>query len=935
MKSKVQPLVNLNVNPCKMCMPMGAMTAFYGIKNCVSILHGSQGCSTYIRRHMATHYNEPIDIASSSLTEHGTVYGGEENLKKGLTNLINLYHPQVVGVATTCLAETIGEDINRIIQTYYEENPDKNDVTIIPVHSAGYGGTQFEGYFAALTSIVSEVEMDTKPHNKINIIASYMSPADMRTLKDICEAFELEIILLPDISENLDGIFKEKYSRLPESGTDIEDIKHMAGARATIEISNMDFETSPGKVLKEKYGVPYTRVNVPVGLRDNDSLLQILCKISGKEIPQVLKQQRGRYLDAMIDSHKYNAEGRAVVFGEPDFVISMIRICEENGVMPMITATGSVFPHLADYVKNSLDDIAKRYFIEDYMIADDVDFKDIETAAKRYGCNLMIGNSDGRRMEEQLQIALVRRSFPVHDRVGGQRLMTIGYEGSLTLLDEISNVILSIKETTFREVIYKAYYHQEEKFETMQMDQLNCNSDSQSCYTDNSNCKTDNSSFNADNASCNIDNTSITEITEPSQEIEIPMTIEEIRRQEILAKTATHPCYNCAGHKYARMHLPVAPRCNVQCNYCVRKFDCPNESRPGVTTKVLTPEEAFEKYKVVKEKVPNLTVVGIAGPGDALANFDETKKTMELIKEYDPDVTFCLSTNGLLLPTYASELISLGVSHITVTINAVDPKIAGKIYKHINFMGTKYEGESAGAILLSNQLGGLRILVAHGIVCKVNIVSLKGINDTHIPKIVETMKEIGCYITNIMPMIPVEGSVFENMTSLTNKEIEKLRKDCGLIMKQMTHCRQCRADAIGTLDNDLSLEFRGYQPQAIETTDAVYRFAVASKNGMHIDQHFGHVKEWYIYDYKNDSVSYIEKRKIGQYCEGSDACDDKENKINAIIETIADCNGVVAMRIGESPRKQLDKKNIAVVVTYDRIEDAVLKAAHSLIGIRK
>ena len=878
MKTKVQPLVNLNVNPCKMCMPMGAMTAFYGIKNCVSILHGSQGCSTYIRRHMATHYNEPIDIASSSLTEHGTVYGGEENLKKGLTNLIDLYHPQVVGVATTCLAETIGEDINRIIQIYYEENPDKREVTIIPVHSAGYGGTQFEGYFAALTAIVSEVEMDTKPNNKINIISSNMSPADMRTLKELCKLFELDIILLPDLSENLDGVFKEKYNRLPEDGTDIVDIKQMAGARATIEISNMEFENSPAKVLKEKYGVPYTRVNVPVGLRDNDAFLKVLSKLSGKEIPQLLKQQRGRYLDAMIDSHKYNSEGRAVVFGEPDFIISMIRICEENGIMPMITATGSVFPRLVDYVKNSIEDIAKRYFVEDYTIADDVDFKDIETAAERYGCNLMIGNSDGRRIEEHLQIALVRRSFPVHDRVGGQRLKTIGYEGSLTLLDELSNAILSRKESTFREVIYKAYFHKEETPETP----------------------------------------------------ELPLTEEEIKRQAILAKTATHPCYNCAGHKYARMHLPVAPRCNVQCNYCVRKFDCPNESRPGVTTKVLTPEEAFEKYKVVKEKVPNLTVVGIAGPGDALANFDETKRTMELIKEYDPDVTFCLSTNGLLLPTYASELINLGVSHITVTINAVDPKIAGKIYKYINFMDTKYEGESAGAILLSNQLSGLRILVAHGVVCKVNIVSLKGINDMHIPKIVETMKEIGCYITNIMPMIPVEGSVFENMTSLTNKEIEKLRKDCGLIMQQMTHCKQCRADAIGTLDNDLSLEFRGYQPVVKETTDAVYRFAVASKNGMYIDQHFGHVKEWYIYEYKNDSVSYIEKRKIGQYCEGSDVCEDKEDKITGIIETIADCSGVIAMRIGESPRRQLEKKNIEVVVTYDRIEDAVLKVAHSL-----
>ncbi|WP_455715692.1 nitrogenase cofactor biosynthesis protein NifB [Anaerosporobacter sp.] len=923
MKTKVQPLVNLNVNPCKMCMPMGAMTAFYGIKNCVSILHGSQGCSTYIRRHMATHYNEPIDIASSSLTEHGTVYGGEENLKKGLTNLIDLYHPQVVGVATTCLAETIGEDINRIIQTYYEENPDKMDVTIIPVHSAGYGGTQFEGYFAALSSIVSEVEMDITAHNKINIIASYMSPADMRTLKEVCKAFELEIILLPDLSENLDDVYRKKYNRLPANGTDIADIKQMAGARATIEISNIDMDNSPGKILKEKFGVPYTRVNVPVGLRDNDEFLKVLSKISDKQIPHTLKQQRGRYLDAMIDSHKYNSEGRAVVFGEPDFIISIIRICEENGIMPMITATGSVFPRLGSYVKEEVENIAKRYFVEDYMIADDVDFKDIETAAERYDCNMMIGNSDGRRIEEHLQIALVRRSFPVHDRVGGQRLKTIGYEGSLTLLDEISNAILSRKESTFREVIYKAYYR-EEKPEVMQTDKS-------SSITDQSSGNTDKPSNNTEQSINNTNQASTSDTTE-SQELETPktMTAEEIRQQEILAKTATHPCYNCAGHKYARMHLPVAPRCNVQCNYCVRKFDCPNESRPGVTTKVLTPEEAFEKYKVVKEKVPNLTVVGIAGPGDALANFDETKRTMELIKEYDPDVTFCLSTNGLLLPTYAQDLINLGVSHVTVTINAVDPKIAAKIYKYINFMGTRYEGESAGAILLSNQLSGLRILVANGVVCKVNIVTLRGINDTHIPQIVETMKEIGCYITNIMPMIPVEGSKFQNMTSLSNKEIEKLRKDCGLIMKQMTHCKQCRADAIGTLDHDLSLEYKGYQPQVKENTKEVYRFAVASRNGMCIDEHFGHVKEWYIYEYKNDSVTYIEKRKVGQYCLGSDVCDEKEDKISPIIAAIADCNGVIVMRIGESPRRQLEEKKIAVIVTYDRIEDAVMKAAHNL-----
>ncbi len=155
-------LVNLNVNPCKMCMPMGAVTAFAGIGGCMSILHGSQVCATYIRRHMATHYNEPVDIASSSLSEHGTVFGGEDNLKKGLANLIGLYHPEVIGIATTCLAETIGEDVERIVGHFREKNPD-TPVKILRVASAGYSGSQYEGYFRALRSVVEQVTVKSEP----------------------------------------------------------------------------------------------------------------------------------------------------------------------------------------------------------------------------------------------------------------------------------------------------------------------------------------------------------------------------------------------------------------------------------------------------------------------------------------------------------------------------------------------------------------------------------------------------------------------------------------------------------------------------------------------------------------------------------------------------------------------------------------------------
>lgn len=868
-------LVNLNVNPCKMCMPMGAVTALYGIKKCMTILHGSQGCSTYIRRHMATHYNEPVDIASSSLTEEGTVYGGEKNLLKGLVNLITLYEPEVIGVATTCLAETIGEDIVRIIEKFYEENPQYRSIKIIPVSSAGYAGTQFEGYMKALLQIVKNVDMDTAKNDKVNIVTSTLSPADTRYLKELLQSFSLDYILLPDLSENLDGVHKAAYDRLPSGGTGIEDIRKMAGAGFTLELSAFTEENpSVAEYLYDTYGIPYKKCNLPVCLRDNDRLLEILSDISGREIPDKLKKERGRFLDAMIDSHKYNGEARAAIYGEPDFVYSTVRLCAENGIMPVIAATGSKCDRLAEMLEKEIGEIAGCYLIEQFKILDDVDFQTIEEYAAQLKVNVLIGNSDGRRMAERLGIELVRRSFPIHDRVGGQRLRTLGYTGALTFLDEISNVVLAKKETGFREELYRTYYKEKAP------------------------------------------------------------TIEE--------KTATHPCFNCGAHEYARIHLPVAPKCNISCNYCVRKYDCPNESRPGVTTRILKPEEAFQRYMEVKRKVPNLSVVGIAGPGDALANYEETRKTLELIREQDSKVTFCLSTNGLMLPQYANELTELGVSHVTVTMNSVDQKIGGQIYKYVDYMGVKYYGEAAAAILMANQLAGIRMLTAKGIVCKVNIVMLKGINDGHIPEVVKKAKELGAEITNIMQLIPVEGSVFENLPLVSNKDIMAMRRQCGETMKQMYHCRQCRADAIGTLSNDCSIEYNAChkieseQEAAMDVKEQESRIkvAVATKSGLIVDQHFGQVSELYVYEYSNGHAIFHEKRSIRQYCTGNEDCDSAEDKITSIINTIADCDAVIAMRIGESPKRKLSQKGIRVFTTYDRIEDSVNRVAAEMSSLK-
>lgn len=405
---------------------------------------------------------------------------------------------------------------------------------------------------------------------------------------------------------------------------------------------------------------------------------------------------------------------------------------------------------------------------------------------------------------------------------------------------------------------------------------------------------------------------------------------------QILEKTKKHPCYSADAHnKYARIHLPVAPNCNVQCNYCNRKFDCVNESRPGVTSEVLTPDLAKEKFFWVKREIDQLTVVGIAGPGDALANWEYTKATIEKIKETNADVTFCLSTNGLMLPEYASEIIALGVHHVTVTVNALDPEIGAKIYKFVSYKGKIYEGSAAAELLLRNQLAGIEYLAQRGVLVKVNIVMIKGINDHHIPEVVKKVKELGAFITNIMPLIPAPGSAFEEFPQTSMKDINDLRNTCQLDIQQMRHCKQCRADAIGLLGEDRSQEFRmcNRQTPKIRTPkveEKQYKIAVTSKYGKLVDQHFGHAAEFIIYQGDGHDFQVLEKRAVEQYCQGMEECDNDESKREGTILSVQDCDAVLTMRIGYHAKLQLGAKGIYSVEYCDTVENGLSYTVNQL-----
>ncbi len=270
----------------------------------------------------------------------------------------------------------------------------------------------------------------------------------------------------------------------------------------------------------------------------------------------------------------------------------------------------------------------------------------------------------------------------------------------------------------------------------------------------------------------------------------------------LLRKIAEHPCYDRkAQHKYGRIHLAVAPSCNIQCNFCVREFDCVNESRPGVTSKVLTPQEALEKTRQIIKDYPFIKVVGIAGPGDPLAN-KETFEAFELIKKEFPELTLCMSTNGLLLPEKLEDILRVGVSTLTVTINAIDPEIQAKIVDHIVYHGKVYKGIEGAKIQIKNQLEGVKAAVDAGIVVKVNTVLVPGINDKHVVEIARKLNELGVYIMNIMPLI--NQGAFADIEPPTADERKAVQQACEPYVLQMRHCRQCRADAYGLLSQDMS-----------------------------------------------------------------------------------------------------------------------------------
>lgn len=383
------------------------------------------------------------------------------------------------------------------------------------------------------------------------------------------------------------------------------------------------------------------------------------------------------------------------------------------------------------------------------------------------------------------------------------------------------------------------------------------------------------------------------------------------------SRVQTHPCYSKGAHKYSRIHLPVAPACNIQCNYCNRKFDCSNESRPGVVSKLLSPAEAIHRFQAVKARLPDLKVVGIAGPGDALANVKATFATLKGIKAIDNDVHLCISTNGLNLSKHVERLADIGVHHLTITMNTLRPEVAANIYPWIYFNNQRYKGIEGAKILIAQQLEGLSLACEAGILVKVNTVLLPGINDQGLAELAAEIQARGALLHNIMPLIsdPSHGTFFgvNHFAGPDDEQIRHAREIAGSSMEQMSHCQQCRADAVGKLGADQGCSA---QSTSTTTTTSSMRVAVATSDGQAIDMHFGHAQQFHIFELSDNQVNFVEVRSVAQYCRGVDECDEDENTLDNHLNCLKDCQQVLCARIGMQPWKMLEQHHISPCVDY-------------------
>jgi nitrogenase molybdenum-iron protein beta chain len=426
------------INPAKTCQPLGAMYAALGIHGCLPHSHGSQGCCAYHRMHLTRHFRDPVMASSSSFTEGASVFGGAANLKTSIKNIFAIYNPEIIAVHTTCLSETIGDDLPNIIKQ--AEIPEGK--TVIHINTPSYQGSHITGFSGMCKAMVSYLcQSDGFQKDQVNVLPGFVNPGDMREIRRIVNELGIKLVMFPDTSGVVDAPLTSRYQMFPDGGATVAEIRDAGNSELTLALGAFA-SNDAADLLQEKCGVTGIPLKLPIGLVATDAFVMALKDWFGVEIPKSLAVERGQVVDTLIDTH-FHYQGKTVaVFGDPDHVIAMTEFLITMGMVPKYILTGT--PGKA--FETEISALLGAAGITGSKVKAEGDLFELQQWIREAPVDLLIGTSYGKYIARAEDIPFVRFGFPILDRAVHPLMPVVGYRGCLRLIEQISNALLDRRD---------------------------------------------------------------------------------------------------------------------------------------------------------------------------------------------------------------------------------------------------------------------------------------------------------------------------------------------------------------------------------------------------------------------------------------------------------------------------------------------------------